>query len=251
MKKWLIICLLCILCLPTACGRKDSEPKLFFAWMQGYLASPVDEENTIALTFYENKQAPAFDVSKVGTVQLNGISAQDISLAYELSPIDAEAGEGYQPYALRLTYTPHRMDTYAAESVTFILEDETQFTYPIGRLVFEIGEADSNTTDTWGSPMASSNPNEFPYQYSLYSSDSKLVEIKIGEATALAAAEGVPAEGKIPLEDSYSAPVVLIRSKLSVDQNGELAASYGKGCYCGAINGEDSVFERSLEHWAS
>jgi hypothetical protein len=251
MKKRLTICLLGAFFLLTACGKESDELKLFFVWTQGYLASPVNEENTVALTLYEENRTPAFDFSEIETVQLEGVSAQDISLEYVLVPIDAESGEGYQPYALRLTYIPHRTGMYAAESVTFVLKDQTQFTYPIGRLVFDIGEADSDTINTWSSPVASSNPNEFPYQYFLYGVGAKLIEMKIGETEVFAAPEGLPVEGKITLEDSYAAPLVIIRAKLRVDQEGEIVVSYGKACYCGAMEAGDSIFERSLEHWAS
>lgn len=251
MKKRLMVCLLFVLCLLTACAGKKDEPSLFFAWTQGYLASPVNEENTIALTLYEKKKNPSFDLSKVARIRLEGFPAQDISLEYDLTPIDAASGKGYQPYALSLTYTPGRTGAYVVESVTFILEDTAQFTCPVGRIVFDIGEKDSNTIDTWGSPAAFSNPNEFPYQYSLYKAESKLVSLQIGESSILTSAEGLPTKGKLSLADSYSAPVVIIRSKLRVDQNGEIASAYGKGCYCGALNAGNSVFERSLEHWAS
>lgn len=249
--KRIILCLLCILCLLTACGSRSSEPELFFAWTQGYLASPVDEENTIALTLYEKKELPAFDFSEIQSIHLEGVPDEDVSLQYELAPIDADSSEAYQPYALTLTYTPRRTGIYQAESVVFTLNDQTQLTYPLGRLVFEIGEADSQTIDTWCAPVASSNSEQFPYQYSLYHANSKLVELKIGETTVLAAAEGLPTEGKVSLADAYSAPLVIIRSKLSIDQNGEIVISYGKGCYCGAINVGDSIFERSFKHWAS
>lgn len=247
--KRIILCLLCILCLLTACGKRSSEPELFFAWTQGYLASPVDEENTIALTLYENRALSAFDLSEIAKVSLDGVSDVDVSLQYELAPIDADSSEAYQPYALTLTYIPRRTGIYQTESVIFTLNDQTQLTYPLGRLVFEIGEEDSRTIDTWCAPVASSNSGQFPYQYSLYHANSKLVEMKIGETTVLAAAEGLPTEGKVSLADAYSAPLVIIRSKLSIDQNGEIVTSYGKGCYCGAMGTEDSVFERSLEHW--
>lgn len=249
MKKQRIICLLCALCLLTACARKNDELKLFFAWTQGYLASPMNEENTISLTLYQKKQAPAFVFSEIETIQLAGFSDKDISLEYNLAPIDVEGREEYQPYALTLTYTPHHTGMYTAESVIFTLKDKAQFVYPVGRLVFDIGEADSHAIDTWYAPVASSNSNNFPYQYSLYSADSKLIEMKIGETKVFAATEGLPTEGKVSLSDSYSAPLVIIRSKLSINQNGEIVTSYGKGCYCGAINAGDSIFEQSFKHW--
>lgn len=251
MKNRLTVCLLFVLCLLTACGEKKDELNLFFAWTQGYLASPVNEENTIALTFYENKQTPAFDLSEIEAVRLDGFPVPDISFEYELSPIDVESRDEYQPYALSLAYTPSLMGVYAVESVTFILKDTTQLTYPVGRIVFDIGPAESHAIDTWESPIASSNPNDFPYQYSLYSSEAKLTKLQIGESKILAAAEGLPIEGKVSLKDSYSAPLVIIRSKLSVDQNGEIITAYGKGCYCGAINTGNSIFEQSFKYWTS
>lgn len=251
MKKQRILFLLCALCLLVSCAKGTDQPRLFFAWTQGYLASPVGEECVLALTFYQKKSDAPFDLSKLASVQMDGISGQDISLDCDLEAIDVESRAAYQPYALRLTYTPHSMGRFATEAVTFTLNDQTRFTYPFGRLVFEIGEADSGVADTWSAPAASGVSDQFPYQYSLSHENAKLIAVKVGENTTLSDAAGLSVEGSILLNDVYAAPLVIVRSKLSIEQNGCITTAYGKGCYCGAIDGGDRIFERSLEHWTS
>lgn len=249
MKKRRLISLLCVLCLLTACAGKSGTPKLFFLWTQGYLAAPCGEEGMVALTLYAKKLSSPFDLSAPGVIRLDGISPEDIRITCDLSAADVDSGQGYQAYSLILTYTPLRAGVYVSESVTFVLDDQTQFTYPFGRFVFEVGEEDTQIADTWSSPAASSNAAEFAYQYMLNSGEARLTELKIGENAVLTDPDGLALAGKIPLGEFYSAPLVYIRSKLCVEQGGASAISYGKGCYCGGFNATESLFDRSLRHW--
>ncbi|MDD6045573.1 MAG: hypothetical protein PUC76_08035 [Clostridia bacterium] len=58
--------------------------------------------------------------------------------------------------------------------------------------------------------------------------------------------EGLEPSGKISLEEAYSAPVVIIKSKVFVESSGGAAVSYGQGCYCGGFNAGESILKRSL-----
>lgn len=253
MKLKLFLLLLCSCCILASCGKSAGNaksPALFFAWTEGYLANPVGEESSLALTFYCKKNAAPFSFSEIADISFEGLSEQPISFQYTLMPLDIDEEDGYLAYGVNFTYTPEELGVFEAESLVFTLSNNDTLSFPFGHFVFDIDEADSEQISTWESPAATSNSTSFPYRYLLNDGNAMLTKIQTGINRNVFNANGLEEEGAISLEDDYSAPVVLVKAKLQIDLNGESFVSYGKGCYCGAVNAQDSILKKSLEHWS-
>lgn len=254
MKSKLVLLLICVCCILTSCNKADNEDevhRLFFAWTEGYLASPVEQENVFALTFYCKKNASPFHLSEIVDIKFKNVLEQAISLQYTVEPLNIEEEDGYLAYAVYFTYTPRQVGVFEADSIMFTLNNGDQLYYPFGHIAFDIDETDSEIINTWESVAASSNSAIFPYSYSFNKKNAKLTKMQIGMDEIIFDVEGLEQSGRIHLEDSYSAPLVIIRAKLFIDYNAETLISYGKGCYCGAGNASESILNLSLEHWLS
>lgn len=254
MKLKHIAILLCTCCILTSCKNADlsEEPSdLFFAWTEGYLASPIGEERSIALTFYCTKNKLPFDISEIINVQFKDISEQSVSIQYTVKLLDMEEESGHLAYSVYLNYTPRELGVFEAESIEFTLMNGDKSCHSFGKITFDIDAKDSEAIDTWESEAASSNSAFFPYRYQLNDSDAKLTKIQIGLNEIISDVDGLDLSGRLNIVKTYSAPVVIISAKLLVEYNNESYISYGKGCYCGAINASESILKISQEHWSS
>ncbi len=222
---------------------------LVFAWTEGYLASPVGEARTFALTFYYREQVLPFSLSDIVSMALDGVP-EDAGMELTWEPADIAQEDGYAAYSVYCTYMPAQAGSFDSEQILFNLADGSQICCPFGHLSFDIGEADSGAVDTWSSTAAFSSSAAFPYEFSPQE-DVLLTKIQYAPDAALEDANGLSNTGKISLTEEYNAPVVLIMAKLWCSGEEGISVSYGKGCYCGAFGASQSILQRSLSHWAS
>lgn len=253
MKKTLIFLILCGCCFLSSCGdtstSQDDPENLLFAWTEGYLASPVGEERAFALTFYCRASAPPLTLEDIRAAALDGLPSEDIGARFTWDKTDLAEEDDYIAYSLYCAYLPDTAGTFEAESVTLFLYDGRQLSCPFGHLTFDIGEEDAEAVDTWGSAVASSSRESFPYSYSPRQENTRLTRIQYAPDASLEGENGLDFEGKISLSGTYDAPIVLIMAKVWSDNGESEALSYGKGCYCGAVGASQSILQRSLAHW--
>ena len=128
-------------------------------------------------------------------------------------------------------------------SVVFIDSVES---FPIGNIVYDVGEKDSGSINTSSSPGASSNEKKFAYSY-LNDDDAVLekIAVAVGKETVINTNDST-IEGEIDLDFS-DAPVKYIISKIYSKKDGKEYVSYGRGCYCGAMDLTEDEIDMSKE----
>ncbi len=221
----------------------------FFAWTDGYLASPVNEKSTIALTLFYKNSKP-FRASEIINLEFENIKDSIEIISFEISSFNLPDEPGYNAYSIFIDYKPNKIGIFKTNTLILTTKDNTQLKYLFGDFVFDIDKKDSDLISTWESVAASSNNQNFPYTYSS-NNNCKITKIMIGENYFIEDKNGLSFNAKIDLVNISEAPIKIIMSKIIVEHNGEDYISYGKGCYCGAVNAEESILMRSKKHWES
>lgn len=157
----------------------------------------------------------------------------------------------YSSYVMTLTFNAAEKGIFKTNHIVLYTNNGNHnLSYPIGQWVFDIGESELETeyVNTWESPAASSNRNEFAYDYKVNNKHIKMLKIWIGENTYVSDENGLPASGNIKIAGNQSAPVNYIKTKLELNIDGSRKIVYGKGCYCGAVGISDDLITFSKQN---
>ncbi|MBN1891917.1 MAG: hypothetical protein JW780_03985 [Clostridiales bacterium] len=74
----------------------------------------------------------------------------------------------------------------------------------------------------------------------------RITSIQYGRDDSLIDEQGLPFDGTIAFESD--APLIYIKTKITVEHNGEHYTFYGKGCLCGALSFDQSDVELSQSY---
>jgi hypothetical protein len=92
-----------------------------------------------------------------------------------------------------------------------------------------------------------SNGTQFPFVYSLKNSTGIIKKIYYGDKLFIEDEHGISPKGSIDL-NGFSSPIVFIKSKIVLSEDGKEFIDYGKGCYCGAVDFSEVFVEKSKIH---
>lgn len=247
----------------TGCGQemaktpnKDSlESAAFFTWMEGYIALAEGEEWPLILTSFrpEGTKDPALEqASTVEFVFEDGFCPIEV--------VDAEVVESEVPAqqngmvfdGLSLTLSATQQGTAACEEVILHQPDGSKVHRKIGRLVFDVGPVEPETTAlyTYPGPAVATSPESFVYAWDKQDKNAAITAIQYGEDLVITSAEqitdsepeevGLPVSGRIAL-DAYDAPYLYIKAKITVQDGAGTHTEYARGCYCGTDFDADDI----------
>lgn len=251
MKKFIVtIFALSLIIMLTSCS-KDNSSNEFFAWMDAYIATTSQAEDTIAVTLFF-KEKP-FSIEDVINISFLDLDSKDVSI----SSFDIQESEipnkKYNSYDIILTYSAGNIGMFKTTGVQINLSnsDKSLF-YKIGDWTFDINNEDTELINTWSSPAASSNNKELAYDYTMNAEGAKMTGIYYAPDSFVMSATGLESNGKISLEDYYNSPIVYIKTKINLELDDKRYINYGKGCYCGALDTTDAdIIEMSREQNSS
>lgn len=250
MKRIIFILLSAFLLLPLGSCSKNNEslPNDFFIWMNGYIAAPVNSIHTFSLTYYYDINSKHLIKDNISRISWFGIEDKIYITDFYIDEMDLENYWGYDAYSVALKLSFPAEGIYHCNSLRIELTDGSDFIYPLGDLNFDIDlpEPVNPVIDTWGSPVASSNSQEFVYDYKLLNDDSKIYMIKYDFNNQIVNENGINPYNTVDINMNGS-PVFYCKSKIVVEKNGNRLLSYGQGSYCGALDlsGDDVVQSRS------
>lgn len=252
MKKYAFPFLALFLLLSVcSCTTSKDFPSTgdFFFWMDGYLAAPRNSEWNLALTYYTPPGKTSLFADNISELSFVGIDKESVHISnFEIQ--DSSSGEifGYDSQIFYLTLSFSEAGIYKTNKMHVENLDGTEVDYKLGSWVFDVDQdsPSQSVINQEGSPYASSNSNFFPIQCRTLGSDPVIASIQVGlDETDSFAADSEELH-KIPL---YSdAPVVYIRPKIEVFSHNLQFIEYGNGCYCGALEIDDSDLQSTLAY---
>ncbi|MNO68108.1 hypothetical protein D3C76_589290 [compost metagenome] len=244
--KFLVVVLL-ILAVITSCSEK---PKIqnhseFFAWMDAYIAVEEDTTNSIAVTMFFDKEP--YVPEEITNISFIGLQDKVIIDEFRVTQ-KQQATSNYSSYVITLDYKALEKGIFQTSGITIYMKSKEKVQYPIGTWTFDVDTPDAGNVDSWSSPAASSNENEFAYQYSANNSSGNINKIYYGNGLYIETKKGNELRGIINLKDHYSSPVVYIKSKIIYSDAENDYINYGKGTYCGALHEAEDIILKSRDH---
>lgn len=249
-KRIIFILLSAFLLLPLGSCSKNNEslPNDFFIWMNGYIAAPVNSIHTFSLTYYYDINSKHLIKDNISRISWLGIENKINIIDFYIDDMDLENFGDYSAYSVALKSAFSIEGIYHCNSLRIELTDGSDIIYPIGELYFDIDlpEPVNPVIDTWRSPVASSNSQEFVYDYKLLNVDSKIYKIKFESNNQIVNTNGISPNNTVDINANGS-PVFYCKPKIIVETNGIRLLSYGQGSYCGALDlsGDEIVQSRS------
>jgi hypothetical protein len=242
----MIICSVLFLFAGCAGKHEEVDNQPFFAWMDAYLAVEANVEQSVAVTmFFEH--AP-FSPDEIAGISFAGLKDQVVVDHFRVDRPKRLKGQKYSSYGITLNYLAKATGRYQTSGIVITLESNEAIPYPIGTWVFDVGEPGAGKVNTWEAPAATANATQFPYRFSLEHSQGMVTRIYYSPDRYIENERGIPPEGTIDLTEHYSSPIVYIRSKIVLSEDGKEYMDYGKGCYCGAVNVTEEAIEASRIH---
>ncbi len=254
MKVWMrkkniilsILFLVVIMIFTTIFFIKISRLKssVYFAWMDAYIASEVNSENSITLTYFFEKEP--FSIEDVVAINFSD-SNEAISIEnYSFSEVQTSKGN-LKNRAITIDFVINKVGIYETDGIDLSFNDGTIIYCPVGDWTFDSNESIKEIVNTWSGPAASSNGDEFVYEYSLNDSDAVVTEIYVGKDFYINNDDGNILSGVIDISNEFEAPIVYIKSKIKVSLEGNAYINSGHGCYCGAFDFDEEFFNMSEE----
>lgn len=251
-KKKRLLCIICALmllssCTPLEANEDRPEKSEFFVWMDSYIAAPAGSEWTIAVTYYFRPDQPHLDINGIQRISFADIDQIEV-VSFETGDVSMGEDAEYEGRSITLKLSFGDTGIYRTEEMVLHLSDGSTVQYPIGAWVFDVDrEPDAvSVVDQNGSPAASSQSNVFPFQYTVLDEDAQIEKIQYGENDEFTSFSGKDEICKIAL--TSEAPVVYIRPKIVVKTGEETSIEYGNGCYCGALDFDESDVQRSIDY---
>lgn len=236
-------------CAARGPGQEQPEASDFFFWMDSYIAAPVDSEWLVAITYYYQTNKPHLDISDISSISFSDVD--DVKVAsFDINDISMDKEANYEGKSITLRLAFAELGVYRTEGVVLNFADGSSAAYPIGQWVFDVDSEQSAApvVNQEGSPGASSNSGVFPFQYAVNNAASRIVSIQLGENNVLKSFD--PAPGLCEAELATGAPVVYVRPKIVIQTGENTSVEYGYGCYCGALNLDESDVQKSIDHAA-
>ena len=236
----LIIVMIGILFLGYQGKNKD-----FFLWCDGYVAAPAEEEVDIAFTFLSKERNLDRSVQGIEFPENDIVSVSD----FTVTKMDSKY-KNFKFYSIVVNTDFEKTGECTIDQMRIHFSDGELADYPVGTWKFDIGPSGREDISTWESPAVSSSSNEFRFDYDTNDPSLSACTIYTGihQPQEVNANAGRFFSGKIDISDS-EAPVKYIRSKLVYTINGEDCISYGKGCYCGALEFTKDGIQLSCDHF--
>lgn len=228
----------------AGCTEKQNESKRkeFFAWMDAYLAVDTDSDNAVAVTMYF-KKAP-YKPEDIADIAFQDLQDQIDIYGFQAGPMKL-AGTDYNGYAITLSYNARSKGIFRTKGIRVTLKSNETIDYPVGDWTFDVGDPHAGKVNTASSPFASSKGERFEYQYARLDTNGIVTRIYYGDQQYIEDENGLALSGSIDLSGHYSSPVVYIKSKIVLSENGRPFLNYGQGSYCGAMNHSKDILERS------
>lgn len=216
----------------------------FFLWYDGYVAAAKGEEIEIAFTFLTERKNIDHAISSISFDGNGIVSVED----FEITENDSKY-QRYNFYGVVLKLSCNTAGEVDIDHISFAYNNGENETFQIGEWIFDVGAEDSGQIDTWESPAVSSSSEYFRYDYysndpaitfcKIYTSIESPINVEIGDTQEVS--------GKIDLSSSETS-VKYIRSKITYTIGDVQNVSYGKGCYCGALDFDEEDIELSYQH---
>ena len=242
-----IITMMLVAALSTSsCSVVSAPYNSFFAWMNCYIAMPEKSEWTMSLTFFSDSDTAKDFKSNLVNVEFDGLSEQIPISKYIISDLST-AGQ-YSSYGFEITFSSTDKGVFHTNNLILTRSDNTRIACGIGDWYFDVDESPSDIEllDTYGSPGASSNREDFPYLYEKKNQGVIIYSIKYGENLSVSNESGLEIEDKLTINNT--APVTYIRARIEILNNGTKETCYAMGCYCGALGFNDRALAESKEH---
>lgn len=237
-----LLALLFVLFFMLSGCQSSSIRSDFFIQSDGYLAVPADSIYTVSLTYYCPKNIAPLDKANITSLQLHdGIQINH----FDVSEINTNSAS-----FLGLSFTIELIfpetGVFETDHILLSFHDGTATQYTIGHWSFDVGDQQSpDFMKFYASPVISSNPQAFIYDYQAVNEDLVIDEFWYGNGQYLSSAkEEIPLSGTIRLQN-VKAPIVFIRPKAIAQINGVTSTQYLDGCYCGALDIDDADLQYS------
>lgn len=244
MKKSIKIVIICIAMILSISCTKQKTSNEFFAWMDAFIAIEKDIENSIAVTlFFDEAPFAKEDVTNIifidiyDEININSFTIED------MEQTDSE----YSSYSITLYYSSDTIGVSETSGIIISLNTNETIEYPIGKWIFDVSEQNEEIVNSWSSPVASSNVNEFPYDYTLIEEGDYIKRIYYDKDLFVTEDLISAKKGIIDISNRFNSPIVYIKSKIIVSRNNKEIIDFGKGCYCGAIGFSDEMLELSKQ----
>lgn len=217
--------------------------KSFFIWTDGYVAGTVDEEVSIAFTFLTPDRNLERTLESVSFSDDSYVSVENV----QVSKMDTRY-KVYQFYGITVDVKLNKPGETKIDAVVFHYNNGSEKKYVLGDWVYDIGNIDDGSINTWESVAASSSSAEFAYDYACDKNDILSCQIYTGinHATQAERKENEKFSGTVDISES-DAPLKYIRSKIVYTEDAQEKVTYGKGCYCGAMGLTKEGIELSRE----
>ncbi len=251
-KLCLLNCLLgCILFSSSCTAQNDSSSQIkeaFFAWTEGYIALAQGESWTFCLSYYFPEFLYDHAFEEAISVELQSDSDISVVMVEQFHRSDSAMPaqqNGIAFKGLYLTVSATQQGQMICNALLLHQPDGSIVRRSFGEITFDVGPAEPDTPafDTWSGPAIASSPESFAYAWGQKNVNAQMLSIQYGNNQfitdpsqlydAMAVPQGLPVSATFLL-DSYQAPLVYIKAKITVQTPMGTHIEYAKGCYCGS-----------------
>ncbi len=249
--SYLILLIIILNC--SACELKQDKINDFFAWMNSYIAMPVESKYYIALTYFFEKNKNQINLDNVHDLRFENISDKIEILNFEIYKCETPPSSKYLGYGITINFKTTDKGIFKTNNILITLNNKNTLKYPIGSWVFDVDnteeiDSDEKYVDTKSSPVVSSNNKFYNYSYKIISSDVKIKRIYFDYDKYIYNENGLPESGRIEISKDGISPYSYIKTKIELSINDKNIIMYDKGCYCGAMNADESVIDLSKKY---
>lgn len=219
----------------------------FFLWMDGYIAQQTDQPYPLLLNFYCEK---GYDIGLLSQ-QITEVWAEDqpsatISLD-KIEELTTNSSDEYEVYSVYVSVAFEQEGTYFIDDLTFSLENGETIRLPIGEWTFEILDEAQGEPVLYNDIGATSAPDVYTFSASSLPPDIQLKELYYGEDQSVRFLKDSRNTGKIQMEH-VTAPLYLVRPKITALVDGTETILLGTQCTCGALEVDEQDIQRSKEY---
>lgn len=235
----LIIFILCFLAKNQGVGD-------FFIWMDGYVATEKGSTTTIAFTQYFPKSKPPFEIKDVTSIYLYDNKNFIQTKTFSCRMLDNKNDTQFDGYVYEIQFYASSLGVSTCNKLIINLKNNTEKIYPIGSWTFDVFENETpDLVDVWDSPYATSSNNIFLYDYKPLN-NAVIDSIKYGNKSEISGSKNI---SKNRIAVTANAPIQYIKTKITIKKDDNLFVAYGKGCYCGALNIDDTDIDASKKYY--
>jgi len=220
----------------------------FFAWMDAYIATETNAENTIAITLFYNKKP--FETKDIVSINFSDIPDKIGITGFTVDDIKG-THHGYSSSTIILDFTAINPGVYTTSGVDIMLNNNKVIHYPVGSWTFDVNiPKEEVVVDSLSAQQVVSNGfTAFSYDYSVKNEDAVITKIYYGNNLYVSNEDKVLKKGVIDIQNEFQAPLIYIKSKIEVSLNNKKIINSGNGYYCGLLAATgDEVIKKSKNH---